>query len=56
VLAEAGSGTRLLRLGVRDCFAEGASTAYLFERHGLSGPGIAQALRPALQGGTKATA
>ncbi len=55
VLAEAGSGTRLLRLGVQDCFAEGASTAYLFERHGLSGPGIAQALRPALQGGTKAT-
>ena len=48
VLAEAGSGARLLRLGVRDCFAEGASMPYLFERHGLSAPRIADALQQAL--------
>jgi transketolase len=53
VLAEAGSGARLLRLGVKDCFAEGASTAYLFDRHGLSGPGIASALRSALKAGAQ---
>lgn len=41
-LAELGAGCRLLRLGVADTFAEGASTAYLFERHGLTAAAIAQ--------------
>lgn len=49
VLAEAGSGTRLLRLGVRDCFVQGGSMTYLFELHGLSASGIARALRSALK-------
>ncbi|MEZ2299730.1 transketolase family protein [Variovorax sp. RCC_210] len=49
VLAEAGSGTRLLRLGVRDRFAQGASMPYLFERHGLTAEGIADAVRAALK-------
>ena len=56
VLAEAGSGTPLLRMGVRDCFSEGASKAYLFDLHGLSGQGIANALGRAIQGGNKAAA
>jgi transketolase len=47
-LAEAGSGTRLVRLGVRDRFAQGASMPYLFERHGLTATGIADAVRSAL--------
>lgn len=50
VMAEAGTGARLLRLGVQDRFAEGASTAYLFEKHGLSAVGIAASLRSALAG------
>lgn len=49
VLAEAGGGARLLRLGVQDRFAEGASTAYLFERHGLSATGVADAVRAGLR-------
>ena len=50
VMAEVGTGARLLRLGVQDCFAEGASTAWLFEKHGLSATGIAASLRSALVG------
>lgn len=50
VMAEAGTGARLLRLGVQDRFAEGASTAWLFEKHGLSATGIAASLRTALAG------
>lgn len=51
VLAEAGSGTRLVRLGVRDCFAQGASMPFLFERHGLTPAAIADAVRGALKQG-----
>jgi transketolase len=47
VLAESGSAARLLRLGVRDRFAEGASLAYLFARHGLDGAGIASRVQAA---------
>jgi transketolase len=37
VLAEAGLGRRLRRIGLRDTFAEGSLTAgYLFEKYGLS--------------------
>ena len=56
VLAEGGSGTPLLRMGVRDCFSEGASKGYLFDLHGLSGQGIANALGRAIQSGNKAAA
>ena len=49
VLAEAGGGARLVRVGVRDTFAQGASTAFLFERHGLSASGIAATLRAELR-------
>lgn len=48
VLAESGTDVRLLRLGVRDQFAQGASMPWLFERHGLMPDGIANAVRSAL--------
>jgi transketolase len=48
VMAETACGARLLRLGVRDRFAEGASLAYLFARYGLDGPGIAASVSAAL--------
>ncbi|MDB5817429.1 MAG: hypothetical protein JWQ11_1069 [Rhizobacter sp.] len=48
VLAETGGGARLVRLGVRDRFAQGASTAWLFDQHGLSASGIAASVRAAL--------
>ncbi|MEN8233471.1 MAG: transketolase C-terminal domain-containing protein [Actinomycetota bacterium] len=35
VMAEAGSGKRLLRLGLRDTYAHGASRAYLMKEYGL---------------------
>jgi transketolase len=35
VLAESGSGAAFARVGVRDCFAEGGSTPYLFKKYGL---------------------
>ena len=50
LMAEGGTSARLLRLGVQDCFAEGAVMAYLFEKHGLSATGIATTLRTALAG------
>lgn len=50
-LAEAGGGARLLRLGVRDQFAQGASMPWLFERHGLTPPAVAEAVGRALAAG-----
>jgi len=35
VMAEAGAAARLLRLGIRDRYAHGASRAYLMREHGL---------------------
>ena len=35
-LAEAGAGTRLIRVGIQDRFAESGSRPYLFSRYGLS--------------------
>lgn len=35
-LAEAGIATAFARVGIRDTFAEGGSTPYLFEKYGLS--------------------
>ena len=47
VLAESGGGARLLRLGVRDRFAQGASLAWLFREHGLDATGISTRVRSA---------
>jgi transketolase len=49
VLAEAGLGVRLRRIGLRDTFAEGALDApYLFERYGLSTAAIVETIWSAL--------
>ncbi|MBZ8131851.1 transketolase family protein [Afifella sp. IM 167] len=42
-LMEAGIAARFRRLGVRDRFAEGGSTPYLFDKYGFSAPHIATA-------------
>ncbi len=42
VLAEAGHGPRLVRLGTRDVFGESATADELLDKHGLSGPMIAE--------------
>lgn len=46
-LMEAGVRTGFSRVGVRDVFAEGGTTPYLFERYGLTGEAIAKAYREA---------
>ena len=49
VLAEAGLGVRLRRIGLRDTFAEGSlDAAYLFERYGLSTAAIVETIWSAL--------
>jgi transketolase len=49
VLAEAGLGVRLRRIGLRDTFAEGSLDApYLFERYGLSTAAIVETIWSAL--------
>ena len=49
VLAEAGLGRPLRRVGLRDTFAEGARTApYLFGRYGLSTQAVIDAAWAAL--------
>ncbi len=44
-LMEAGVHCAFERIGVRDTFAEGGSTAYLFDRYGLSEEAVAAAIR-----------
>lgn len=44
VLAEAGSGVRLHRLGIRDVYAHGGTQQGLFAEHGLDPTGIAAAV------------
>ncbi|CAH1692675.1 Transketolase, C-terminal section [Hyphomicrobiales bacterium] len=44
-LMEAGVSCAFRRIGVRDTFAEGASTPYLFDKYGLSARSIALACR-----------
>lgn len=44
-LMEEGVGCAFERVGVRDTFAEGGSTAYLFDRYGLSEEAVAAAVR-----------
>jgi transketolase len=46
-LMEAGVRTGFGRIGVRDVFAEGGTTPYLFARYGLDAEAIAQAYREA---------
>jgi transketolase len=43
-IAEAGIGARFARIGVRDTFAEGGSTPWLFEKYGLTAGAIVAAL------------
>jgi len=49
VLCEAGAGIPFQRVGVRDCFAEGGSTAYLFEKYRIGRRAIAAAAREVLR-------
>ena len=42
--------TKFRRVGVRDTFAEGGTTPYLFEKYGLSEASLASVLRDALSG------
>jgi transketolase len=46
--AEEGIGARLVRIGVQDRFAEGASTPYLFRKYGLSAEAICDAFARAI--------
>lgn len=48
VMAEAGSGSRLLRLGTRDVFGESALADELLAKHGLTAEGITRETRAAL--------
>jgi transketolase len=48
VLADAGSGSRLTRLGVRDEFPVAGSLDFLLERHGLTPAAIAETIAAAL--------
>lgn len=50
VLAEVGAGARLVRIGLRDEFAEGGTTAYLMDKYGLSAPHIADRVAAGLRG------
>jgi transketolase len=49
ILAERGTGTRLLRLGVADTFGESGSADELLAKHGLDPVGIAAAARQLLK-------
>ena len=44
VMAEHGVGTRLVRLGLRDTYAHGASRPYLMREHGLDAPALVAAV------------
>ncbi len=45
ILAESGMSVSFGRVGLKDCFAEGGSRNYLFDKYGLSAHHIAQAVR-----------
>ncbi len=53
VLAEAGLGRPLLRIGLQDCFAESGSREFLFDKYGLSVQAIVRAAWQALRPGTE---
>jgi len=44
VMAEAGLGTRLIRMGLKDEYAHGASRAYLMKEYGLNAAALVQAV------------
>lgn len=44
VMAEAGLGKRLIRLGLRDTYAHGAGRAYLMEKYGLDATALVRAV------------
>jgi transketolase len=48
VMAEAGIGRRLIRLGLRDQYAHGASRPYLLKEHGLDAPALVRAVEQLL--------
>lgn len=45
VVCDAGIGLPFRRVGLRDCFAEGGSTPYLFQKYGMDATAIAEAGR-----------
>lgn len=47
-LAKAGSGTKLLKLGIQDLFGESGEGFELYEKHGISGGKIAESVAKAL--------
>jgi transketolase len=56
VIAEAGLGRRLVRLGVQDRYAQGASREYLLRQHGLDAMGVVDAIEELLGDGLGITA
>lgn len=50
LLMESDVHVKFRRVGVRDTFAEGGSTAYLFDKYGLSAEALAAAVRGAAKG------
>ena len=48
VLAEAGSGARLVRIGIPDQYSLLGPAAHLYRHYGLDGPGVAARVRTAL--------
>ncbi|MBX9767031.1 MAG: transketolase family protein [Bdellovibrionales bacterium] len=50
VLAEAGLGKRLVRIGVHDTYGESGSPEGLYQRHGLDTAGVARTMKSTLSG------
>lgn len=50
VLCDAGIGLPFRRVGLQDCYAEGGSTRYLFQKYGIDAAAIADAARAVLAG------
>jgi transketolase len=56
VMAENAVGTRLIRLGLKDTYAHGASRPYLMSRYGLDAPALVKAIEDLLGRPTGITA
>jgi transketolase len=48
IMAEAGSGRRLIRIGLRDQYAHGAGRSYLMNEYGLDAPALVRAVEQLL--------
>jgi len=48
LMATVGTGTRLLRLGLQDRYAQGASVGYLLAKHGMDAPAVVRAAQDLL--------